>query len=288
MKEEKQAGGPLQPEDYTEPRCLLDMTRHEEIPVTMAVPQQRIIAKMNEYMALRDYAGAERHLLYWREEAKAGGDRGGELMICNELVGHYRKTGEKEKAMAAAGDALRLLEALDMERTVSAGTTYVNIATACNAFSENEEALRLFEKAEAAYSAAGSVRSDLTGGLHNNMALTLKALGRYDEALQHFETAMALMEGVAGGALERAITCLNIADTLEAAEGMEAAEQRIYACVDRAEELLEDTEAPRDGYYAFVCEKCEPSFRYYGYFAAADRIHARAERIYADERERKA
>ena len=30
-----------------------------------AVPQQRIIEKMDEYMSRRDYAGAERHLLYW-------------------------------------------------------------------------------------------------------------------------------------------------------------------------------------------------------------------------------
>ena len=34
------------------------------------VPQQRIIEKMNEYMSRRDYAGAQRHLLYWLEEAE--------------------------------------------------------------------------------------------------------------------------------------------------------------------------------------------------------------------------
>ena len=276
----------LAPEDYVEPACLLNMEDPVKKTPIAAVPQQRIIAKMNEYMAMRDYAGAEKHLLYWREEAKAGRDQGGELMICNELVGHYRKTGEKEKAFAAAADALSLLDVLEMEGTVSAGTACVNIATAYNAFGENEAALPLFEKAEAAYAASANVRPELAGGLHNNMALTLQALGRYGEALAHFEKAMELMKDVPGGALEQAITCLNTADTLEAAEGMEHAEQRIYALVDRAEELLEDPEAPRDGYYAFVCEKCEPSFRYYGYFAAADRLHERAEQIYAQQKER--
>ncbi len=275
----------IAPEDYEEPACLLDMEAPVRKTPLAAVPQQRIIAKMNEYMAMRDYAGAEKHLLYWREEAKTGRDQGGELMICSELVGHYRKTGEKEKAFAAAADALSLLDALEMDGTVSAGTVLINIATAYNAFGENEAALPLFEKAEAAYAASRNVRPELAGGLHNNMALTLQALGRYGEALEHFEKAMELMKEVPGGALEQAITCLNTADTLEAAEGMEAAEQRIYALVDRAEELLEDPAAPRDGYYAFICEKCEPSFRYYGYFAAAERLRERAEKIWAEQKE---
>ena len=54
------------------------------------VPQQRIIEKMDEYMSRRDYAGAERHLLYWLEEAAQGQDLRGQLLIRNELIGHYR------------------------------------------------------------------------------------------------------------------------------------------------------------------------------------------------------
>ena len=86
--------GIIGPEDYAEPRCLLCDEPYGVTPPVKAVPQQRIIEKMNEYMSRRDYAGAERHLLYWLEEAKLGRDKGGELMIRNELVGHYRKTAE--------------------------------------------------------------------------------------------------------------------------------------------------------------------------------------------------
>ena len=111
------------------------------------IPQQRVIEKMDEYMDRRDYAGAERHLLYWLEEARAGGDLRGALLVRNELVGHYRKTGEREKALASADDALDLLKKLGFEGTISAGTTYVNIATALNSIGENERAMALFEKA---------------------------------------------------------------------------------------------------------------------------------------------
>lgn len=270
----------LGPEDYAEPRCLLCDEPFGAEPEMRPVPQQRIVQKLDEYMSRRDYAGAERHLLYWLEEARLGHDQRGELVIRNELVGHYRKAGEKDKALAHGDAALSLLEALDFDGTISAGTTYVNVATACSAFGENERALALFEKARAVYEALPRTQAHLLGGLYNNMALAYKALARYDEALALYEKAMEKMGEVPGGVLEQAITCLNMADVVAAEQGMEAGEARIFALVDRAWELLQDESAPHDGYYAFVCEKCAPSFSYYGYFAAAEELLSTARKIY--------
>ena len=270
----------LGPEDYAEPRCLLCDEPFGAEPEMRPVPQQRIVQKLDEYMSRRDYAGAERHLLYWLEEARLGHDQRGELVIRNELVGHYRKAGEKDKALAHGDAALSLLEALDFDGTISAGTTYVNVATACSAFGENERALTLFRKARAVYEALPRTQAHLLGGLYNNMALAYKALARYDEALALYEKAMEKMGEVPGGVLEQAITCLNMADVVAAEQGMEAGEARIFALVDRAWELLQDESAPHDGYYAFVCEKCAPSFSYYGYFAAAEELQSTARKIY--------
>ncbi len=253
----------------------------EEQPRIGAVPQQRIIEKMNAYMARRDYAGAERHLLYWLEEARMGGDLRGQLMLQNELVGHYRKTGERDRAMASAEAALALLDELDFRGTISEGTTCVNAATAMSAFGENARALALFRRARAAYEGSEQTGPELLGGLYNNMALACAALGNYGEAEALYEKAMAQMEKVPHGALEQAITCLNLANLAEARDGMEAGEGRIYELLDRAVELLDGRALPRDGYYAFVCEKCAPTFEYYGYFADAERLKEEAERIYA-------
>ena len=144
------------------------MNRDLTTDMIRPVPQRRIIDKMDEYMSRRDYRGAERHLLYWLEEAKLGGDLQGQLMLRNELVGHYRKTGQKEPAMQSAAMALELLRELDMENTITAGTTYVNIATACGAFGDHERAIRLFEKARAAYESSSQTETQLLGGLYNN------------------------------------------------------------------------------------------------------------------------
>ena len=279
------------------------MNRDLTTDMIRPVPQRRIIDKMDEYMSRRDYNSAERHLLYWLEEAKLGGDLQGQLMLRNELVGHYRKTGQKEPAMESAARALELLRKLDMESTITAGTTYVNIATACGAFGDHERAIRLFEKARAAYESSSQTETQLLGGLYNNMALTCTELGRCEEALALYEKAAGLMGHVPDGELEQAITYLNMANTVEVQLGLEAGEQQINALVERAEELLEakgeellgkgeaaltdgtdlramkQEERARLGYYAFVCEKCAPTFAYYGYFMTAESLTERSEEL---------
>ncbi len=280
--------GTLRPEDYVEPRCVLCDEPYGAAPAVKPIPQQRVIEKMDEYMSRRDYAGAERHLLYWLEEARLGGDQRGELLVRNELTGHYRKTGEREKSLESGAEALRLLPALEYEGTVSAGTTYINVATACNAFGEYERAAELFAKAKDVYEAAAAhaegpgagVRGDLLGGLYNNMALNEVALGRYAQAGALYKKALAVMEKEPGGDLECAITYLNMASAAEAELGAEEAEAQIEGWLDRTYELLIHPNAPHDGYYAFVCEKCAPTFSYYGYFLAAEELNRRAKEIY--------
>ena len=305
------------------------------------IPQRRIIDKMDEYMSRRDYRGAERHLIYWLEEAKLARDEEGQLVVRNELVGHYRKTGQERKAMESAEEAVSLLKELDMEDTISAGTTYVNIATAYSAFGDHERALEMFRKARDVYESSEYTEPRLLGGLYNNMALTCTALGkkmdalaheqellglemeslgheqktraqhekaqrRYREALDLYEKAVSAMADVKDGELEQAISYLNMANTLELRDGMENAEREITQLVEKAEGLLEakgeellgpdwnpktasadffaslDAEKrARLGYYAFVCEKCAPTFEYYGYFLTAEKLGERSDAIAA-------
>ena len=268
------------PEDYLEPSCLLCGEPFGEQPTLKPIPQERIIAKVDKLMSRRDYDGAERTLLYWLGEADAAGDRRGELFLRGELVGHYRKTGEKEKAFQNADRALELIGELGFEGTVSAATAYVNCATAMNAFGENERSIELFRKAVPIYEKSAAARPDLLGGLFNNMGLTLAALGRYSESEESYKKALAVMGKTPGGELEEAMTLLNLANLVEAESGLESGESRIFALLDEAWEKLDGEKAPRDWYYAFVCEKCAPTFEYYGYFLASAELNRRSEEIY--------
>ena len=233
----------LSKEDYVEPCCPLSGDPYGTVPEVKPVPQQRIVEKMDDYMGQKDYAGAERHLKYWLEEAKLGHDLRGQLTIRNELIGFYRKRKRKEEAYENIEEALSLLKALDFEGTISSGTTYTNAATAYYSFGDNEAALPYFEKAKAVYEANQATNKDLLGGLYNNMALSCTALGRFDQALDLYEKALGLMEDVPGGILEQAITYLNMANAKEAQLGMENAEAEIFRFLDRAEELIDQAQS---------------------------------------------
>ena len=293
--------------DYTDPICPFDLSEWQKEAPVESVPMDRIIAKEDEYLGKNDYAGAERHLLYWLGDAKAGNDFRGAFQIENELMGLYRKSGKEKEARAHAETALQM--ALDPRigaESTGAATAYINAATVYKTFDRADEGIALFEKARKIYERdlpAGDAR---LGGLYNNMALALTDLGRAEEALGLYEKAVAWMRKVPGSELEIAISYLNICDSLMARDARvvnEAGEatteddpdaclvvppetdREIDAYLDRAWALLHEESVPRNGYYAFVCEKCAPSYDYYGREEQAAELRKRSEEIYKENRE---
>ena len=269
---------PVQPSDYQEPRCPLNVGPDRSI---VSIPQRRVQEKLDEYMNEQDYAGAERHLRYWQEEARQGRDLQGQLLVCNEMIGYYRKIGERDKAILAGNEALRLLKSLSFEDTLSGGTTYVNLGTAYSAFGEDEQALALFKKARRIYEASSTIDPELLGGLYNNMGLTCAAMEKYKEAYTLYELALEKMLLVPGSEPERAITCLNLADALDTEQGDTAKNSvRIKELLRQARLLLTESGTEHNGYFAFVCAKCAPGFRYYGDEATAVKLERLAESIH--------
>lgn len=235
----------------------------------------RILSKLDHFVETKDFEGAKELLAYWLDDAKCAGNERGELSLYNESMGLYRKLGEKDIAVNCAENALRLVEKLDMEDTITAATTYINSATVFKAFGMAERGIPFFEKARVIYERELKEDDGRLGGLYNNTGLALLDVGRYDDALAIYDKALATMAKVPNGNLEAAITYLNIADVYDrmrrdetrAAECTEEEwEERITTVVEKAEECLNDETLPRNGYYAFVAEKCAPSFDYYGRF----------------------
>ena len=268
----------LEKEDYIDPRCALCGRPGEEESAQL-VPIGRIMEKLREYEDRNDWPAVERHLKYWLAEAEANRDDRGCLMLNNELMGFYRKQGNRERAFAHAEAAVGLVEKLGMEDTVTAGTTWVNAGTVREAFGDPVGGLALFESARTNYEKNLPENDGRLGGLYNNMALSLAVCGRYEEAMEMFRKAIAVMATQENGELEQAITWLNMADAAEAALGAENAEETVEEYLENAEDLLNTESLPRNGYYAFVCEKCAPVFGHYGWFAAEAELKKRAEEI---------
>ena len=243
------------------------------------ISTERILAKLDEHLHKNDYASAERHLLYWLGESSGAGDIRTELLIRNELMGLYRKLGRENEAIECVDAALQRIDEQNIAHQVGAATTFLNCATVYKAFGKAEQGIALFERARAVYESELKPDDSRLGGLYNNMALSLVDLGRFREADELYKKAIAVMEQNEGGALEVAITYLNMATAAESERGLLDADETVQEYLDKAEKLLEDF-ASRDGYYAFVCEKCASVFNYYGRFMYANELLARARRIY--------
>jgi len=268
----------LKKEDYVDPLCPLEGRPGETEPVR-PIPVGRVQEKLREYEDRSDWPGVERHLRYWMAEAEQNRDLRGQLMLHNELMGFYRKQGEQEKAFFHCARAEELLLRLGMENTVTAGTTWVNCGTVREAFGDPEGGIAFFEKARENYERnlpAGDAR---LGGLYNNMGLALSSLGRFPQSREMFHRAIAVMEKQQGRELEQGITWLNLADSLEAEKGLEQAAEESEMYLERAWGLLDTAALPRDGYYAFVCEKCAPIYGHYGFFLREAELERRVREI---------
>lgn len=265
--------------DYTDPQCpfCVDQYKSDNVhPIDLG----RVITKLDEYLSHNDYAGAERHLLYWLEEAKQGNDLRGEFSLREECMGLYRKLGRGEEALAAAARTLRLIDLLELRGTVSAATALLNVATVYKAFGKAADAVPLFEEARGIYEEKLPSDDSRVAGLYNNFALALVDLKRYEEARELYLKALAVLANVEGSEPERAITELNLATLAEAQYGLEEGEAEIEARLANAEKLLLGSDLPQDGNYAFVAEKCASVFGYYGWFAVEAELKDRSKRIY--------
>jgi len=277
MSEEKEPVS-MDVTDYTDPQCPFCVDQYKTDNVH-PIDLQRVIAKLDEYLSHNDYASAERHLLYWLEEAKQGNDLRGEFSLREECMGLYRKLGRGEEAQVNAARAIRLIDLLELRGTVSAATALLNAATVYKAFGKAADAVPLFEEARAVYEEKLPADDSRVAGLYNNYALALADLRRYDEARELYGKALSVLEKVQGSEPERAITELNLATLAEAQYGLEGGEKEIEMRLENAEKLLLG-DLPQDGNYAFVAEKCASVFGYYGWFAVEAELKERSTRIY--------
>lgn len=267
--------------DYKEPRCATCggkefYSPNGDAPIER-IPVSRIIEKVDKCFDKNDLNEAKRLLEYWQREAVELKDEQGELSILSELTGLYRKTLEKDKAIAVIERALALCEKLNNEQTVSGATVLLNCATTLNAFGLSKDSVAIYEKVEKTYELKLKKDDRTFGGFYNNYALAFANLGEYDKALDLNKKAIAVMEKLPNSQLELAITYSNMASLYEELGN----ESLLQDCLNKTVNFLKDETVRQDGYYAFVCEKCLPIVKRYGYGEKVKIIEERVAKIYA-------
>ena len=223
------------------------------------IDTSRMIGRLDACFEANDLEEATRVLEYWHREALALNDMRGELSVISEALGLYRKTGNEKAALSAVSRSLFLIDTLDMGNTLSAATVLLNAATTLKAFGRAAEALPLYERTYAVYSRDLEKDDERLGGFYNNYGLALADLSRKEEAESAFFSALEIMEDKGKGLLEGAVTHLNLAHLYELWQ-----DEKIYAHLISAYELLLSPSVPHNGYFIFTVGKCIPSFRHFG------------------------
>ena len=200
--------------------------------------------------------------------------------LCNECIGIYRKTGNKEQCFKYCQKALSLTQQLDFNSTIAGATTFINCGTAYKAFGEAQKSIPFFENALQLYEKLLPPNDRRLAGLYNNFSLSLVDLKEYDKALTLYEKAIEVLNHNPNFNLEQAVTYINMANLFEAQKGLENACGDIDILLDKAEAVLDKNHSTTDGNYAFVCEKCAPTFGYYGRFLYEQQLKERARVIY--------
>ncbi len=241
------------------------------------IPIRKVIEKLDAYLNKEDYVSAERLLNYWVAEARSIGDRHGELGVLNEIMGFSRRINDEEGGLSAIRRGFLLIDELGVDSR-TAGTVFLNGATTLKAFGRAEEAVGYYEKSRQHLIGTLEPNDPLLGGLYNNFALALVDLNRFDEAIDLYQDAIEVMSKKEDGALEIAVTLMNIAELWEKIGETDAL---IDQALEQAKSLLDDDRLKHNGYYAFVCRKCAPSFGHFGWFAYQRELNERADEIYA-------
>ncbi len=265
--------------DYKEPQCKLCDGKSFYYPDENApkglIPVSRIIQKLDACYNKNDYIEAGRLLFYWQKEAQSLSDLQGELSIVNELLGHLRKINDKDNALKAIDRASELISLLKAEDNFSSATIYLNMATTLKAFDKPQQALILYEIALEIYSKNGEKSKPYLAGFYNNKALTLVDLLDYSGAELCYQNALKFLEGQTK-LLDGAITYVNMAHLYDKMQE----KTKVVDCLFTAFELLTDDTNTQNGYYAYVLEKCAPSFRQFGYDKIADDFEKLSGEIY--------
>ena len=239
-----------------------------------------LISELDHILSRNDYNSARDFLEKWVDIAQNRNDNKSLFSLCNECIGLYRKIGDKENCYKYCKKALYLLKALNIENNVAGATTFINCATAYKAFGESEKSISLFEKAVSLYESLLPENDRRLAGLYNNFALSLVDLKEYEKALNLYDKAIEVLNKNPQFNLEQSVSYLNKANAVEAQKGLEDACEEIDILLDKAQKVLDENYSETDGNYAFVCEKCAPTFGYYGRFLYENNLKERARVIY--------
>ena len=172
---------------------------------------EEVLKQLDELFAQRHVDQVEPFLLQKMDEADAEGDVGSMITLLNELIGHYRETGEFEKSISCCKQVLILTEQAGLKGTVVYATTLLNVANACRAAGLLRESMIYYQEVKAIYEKELEHGDFRYASLYNNMSLLFQEMGDFESACDCLERALSIATMHADARIEVAVTYTNLA-----------------------------------------------------------------------------
>ncbi|MCI9665228.1 MAG: DUF4125 family protein [Lachnospiraceae bacterium] len=172
---------------------------------------EHVLEQLDSLFANHRIGDVEDFLTEKMEEAAREGDRSAVITLMNEIIGHFRETGEFDKAVEYCGQVLNLMQKMGLAGTISYATTLINVANAYRAAGLLRESMAAYQEAKAVYEGNIAYNDFRYASLYNNMSLLFQEMGDYESACDCLERALAIATQYSEARIEVAVTYTNLA-----------------------------------------------------------------------------
>lgn len=172
---------------------------------------EQVLKQLDGLFAQHKVDQVESFLIRRIDEATAEGDTGSLITLLNEMIGHYRETGEFEKSISSCRQVLILMEEAGLKGSVAYATTLLNVANACRAAGLLRESMVYYQEVKGVYAEKLSPTDFRYASLYNNMSLLFQEMGDYESACDCLERALGIASMYSEARIEVAVTYTNLA-----------------------------------------------------------------------------
>ncbi len=217
---------------------------------------EEIFATIDRMYTEGEGGKVEEYILGKLSEATKLGDEPVMVQLLNELIGHYRETGEFEKLKLFASKLLNILENGSLKGSMAHATSLLNIANAYRAAGMLRESNVLYREVKSYYDENVAPDSMLYASLLNNMSLLFQEMGDHESAADCLERALGISLLYPECRIEQATTYANLAATLIKLGRLDEAREHL----SRSFELFEEDEKPDYHYSAALSAIAEINY----------------------------
>lgn len=174
----------------------------------------QILAQYDSMFGQKSLLEIEEYLVNTIRKAEAESEKGICITLLNEIIGFYRDTTQKEKALDYCERLQQVLKEMKLEGRIDYATSLLNVANAYRQFGLFEESLHLYQIVEDTYEGQVDKTDFMYASLYNNWSLLYQEMADFEAARDMLKKALEIADAYEDAVIPQATTRTNLAATL--------------------------------------------------------------------------